>query len=319
MSCPLDKHELYRLLEPYAKYGDDDGFYVRSKGVTALSEFLGIPFKDAMIILLEQDIWPERFCRNRGVFTSRQMARLLSLRVFIAGCGGLGGHVASLLARMGAGGFRLCDPDIFEESNLNRQYFCTEKTLGRSKALVCREGLLDIASYLEIDARVLAVAPDNLSSLLEGMDAVIDCLDSIPRKCSPRGRSPLSAWFRVARRRIRLSGRPRFKPSCRHVSRHPRRHRRTGRNQHRSHSRCRCGLPYGRAADKAFCHGNSREFSALSSRLFSAGTGKIFPAWNLLRLKLSACQPPQSSARLLHARNRSLTPQMSCVCLLRFR
>ena len=54
--------------------------------------------------------------------------------------------------------------------------------LGRSKALVCREGLLDIASYLEIDARVLAVAPDNLSSLLEGMDAVIDCLDSIPRK-----------------------------------------------------------------------------------------------------------------------------------------
>ncbi|PWL56144.1 MAG: hypothetical protein DBY37_16650 [Desulfovibrionaceae bacterium] len=182
MSCPLDKHELYRLLEPYAKYGDDDGFYVRSKGVTALSEFLGIPFKDAMIILLEQDIWPERFRRNRGVFTSRQMARLLSLRVFIAGCGGLGGHVASLLARMGAGGFRLCDPDIFEESNLNRQYFCTEKTLGRSKALVCREGLLDIASYLEIDARVLAVAPDNLSSLLEGMDAVIDCLDSIPRK-----------------------------------------------------------------------------------------------------------------------------------------
>ena len=128
MSCPLDKHELYRLLEPYAKYGDDDGFYVRSKGVTALSEFLGIPFKDAMIILLEQDIWPERFRRNRGVFTSRQMARLLSLRVFIAGCGGLGGHVASLLARMGAGGFRLCDPDIFEESNLNRQYFCTEKT-----------------------------------------------------------------------------------------------------------------------------------------------------------------------------------------------
>lgn len=127
MSCPLDKHELYRLLEPYAKYGDDDGFYVRSKGVTALSEFLGIPFKDAMIILLEQDIWPERFRRNRGVFTSRQMARLLSLRVFIAGCGGLGGHVASLLARMGAGGFRLCDPDIFEESNLNRQYFCTER------------------------------------------------------------------------------------------------------------------------------------------------------------------------------------------------
>ena len=155
---------------------------VGREAVATLAQALGLTVKETMIVLLDMDIWPERFRRNQGVFSAKQMARLLSRRVFIAGCGGLGGHVASLLARMGVGGFRLCDPDIFEESNLSRQYFCTEKTLGKPKALVSRDGLLDIASYLDVDAHVIAAAPDNLPTLLQGMDAAIDCLDSVPRK-----------------------------------------------------------------------------------------------------------------------------------------
>lgn len=76
------------------------------------------------------------------------MVRLLQTRVFVLGCGGLGGHVASLLARLGVGGLRLCDSDIFEESNLNRQYFCTESTLGQPKAVATARGLRDMAGYL---------------------------------------------------------------------------------------------------------------------------------------------------------------------------
>ena len=75
------------------------------------------------------------------------MVRLLQTRVFVLGCGGLGGHVASLLARLGVGGLRLCDSDIFEESNLNRQYFCTESTLGQPKAVATARGLRDMAGY----------------------------------------------------------------------------------------------------------------------------------------------------------------------------
>lgn len=182
MSLPPDEATLRRLVEPYLRCGPGGVSCVCREGIDAVGEGIGLSAREAMIALLGVDIWPERFRRNRGVFTARQMARLLSRRVLIAGCGGLGGHMVSLLARMGIGGFRLCDPDVFEESNLNRQYFCTEKTLGKPKAQVCRDGLLEIASYLDIDARVLAVAPDNLPELLQGMDAVIDCLDSVPRK-----------------------------------------------------------------------------------------------------------------------------------------
>lgn len=46
----------------------------------------------------------------------------------------------------------------------------------------CRDGLLGMASHMEIDAREVAVTPENLPEHLFGCDAVVDCLDSITRK-----------------------------------------------------------------------------------------------------------------------------------------
>lgn len=67
--------------------------------------------KSAMILLLRRhNIWPERFYRNAGVLNSREMARLLESRVFIAGYSVLGGHVAVLLARLGIGPFACAIP-----------------------------------------------------------------------------------------------------------------------------------------------------------------------------------------------------------------
>lgn len=163
--------------------GVDGIVRVRREGIARMAQHYACSLKSAMILLLRRhNIWPERFYRNAGALKPREMARLLKSRVFIAGCGALGGHVAALLARLGIGSLRLCDPDVFEESNLNRQYFCTEQTLGSSKVLACRDGLLGMASHMEIDAREVAADPENLPELLFGCDAVVDCLDSIPRK-----------------------------------------------------------------------------------------------------------------------------------------
>jgi sulfur carrier protein ThiS adenylyltransferase len=43
--------------------------------------------------------------------------------VAIAGCGGLGSNAAVSLVRAGIGKLIITDPDIVEESNLNRQYY----------------------------------------------------------------------------------------------------------------------------------------------------------------------------------------------------
>ena len=129
--------------------GVDGIVRVRREGIVRMAQHCACSLKSAMILLLRRhNIWPERFYRNAGVLNSREMARLLESRVFIAGCSVLGGHVAVLLARLGIGALRLCDPDVFEESHLNRQCFCTEQTLSRPKVLACRDGLLGMASYM---------------------------------------------------------------------------------------------------------------------------------------------------------------------------
>lgn len=158
------------------------GARLSGAAIAALAQKYGLGLRDVMRGLLAHDVWPERFCRNAGLVSARDMRRLLAARVFIAGCGGLGGAVADMLARTGVGMLRLCDPDVFGESNLNRQLFCTEKTLGQPKAAVVGAGLREIASHLTVETLEIAATAENLPGLLRGMDVAVDCLDSIKGK-----------------------------------------------------------------------------------------------------------------------------------------
>lgn len=156
--------------------------FVSGTAIRQLAAGAVLPEREVMVALLQDGIWPERFRRNYGVFSADAMVRLLQTRVFVLGCGGLGGHVVSLLARLGVGGMRLCDSDIFEESNLNRQYFCTESTLGQPKAVATARGLRDMAGYLALDVRHVEADEKNLPDMLQDVDVALDCLDDLALK-----------------------------------------------------------------------------------------------------------------------------------------
>ena len=192
---------LLALLRDDTNGGVDGIVRVRREGVAPMAQHYACSFKSAMILLLRRhNIWPERFYRNAGTLNSREMARLLESRVFIAGCGALGGHVAVLLVRLGIGSLRLCDPDVFEESNLNRQYFCTEQTLGSSKVLACRDDLLGMASHMEIDAHEVAANPENLPELFHDLSAREHAWQATADKFS----APASGLRRAGHRALRV-------------------------------------------------------------------------------------------------------------------
>lgn len=132
--------------------------------------------------LLRHGVWPERFRRHCGLLAAEAQIHLLDLPIFIAGCGGLGGEMAASLARLGAGRIKLCDQDIFEESNLNRQRFCMESTLGQAKASVTAAALRAITAWGEYEAHVLRLEPDNLDLMIADCEIIIDCLDSVAGK-----------------------------------------------------------------------------------------------------------------------------------------
>ena len=103
--------------------------------------------------------------------------------VAVIGIGGVGGSAVVALVRAGVGKLILCDHDIFEESNLNRQIFAFEDTLGKSKTESAREYLLRIAPETEIVLLETFLSEDNLDELFSlKPDFVVDAIDTVSSK-----------------------------------------------------------------------------------------------------------------------------------------
>ena len=109
--------------------------------------------------------------------------RLKNARIALFGLGGVGGHAAEALARAGVGHLTLVDGDNVSESNLNRQLFALQSTVGLPKTEAAKRRLLDINPNLTIDARQLFVTAENLSEFdFSTYDYIIDAIDTVSSK-----------------------------------------------------------------------------------------------------------------------------------------
>lgn len=122
----------------------------------------------------------ERYVRNIPALSEPECRLLWQKRVAVIGCGGLGGYLVELMARAGIGSIRAVDPDVFEESNLNRQLLSETGLAGCSKAEAARNRVLRINPQIKAEAVAAAFRRENARTLLSGVDAVLDGLDSIP-------------------------------------------------------------------------------------------------------------------------------------------
>lgn len=86
----------------------------------------------------------ESFLRNEMILGPAAMARLAEAHVCVFGLGGVGSYAVEALARAGVGALTLVDRDVCGESNINRQLGALHSTLGRPKAEVLAERVLDI-------------------------------------------------------------------------------------------------------------------------------------------------------------------------------
>lgn len=103
-----------------------------------------------------------------------------SRRVLICGCGATGGVLAELLARAGVGSLRIVDRDFVELSNLQRQVLFDERdaTERTPKAVAAAERLRRINSEIAIEPVVADVGPENVLSLIENCDLILDGTDN---------------------------------------------------------------------------------------------------------------------------------------------
>lgn len=120
-----------------------------------------------------------RYSRNIPALSEEECTLLQTKRIAIIGCGGLGGHLIDLAARIGFGVIRAVDGDIFEESNLNRQLLCDCSQLGKSKAQAAAAHIHRVNPQISCEGIAVMLNADNAAELLAGCDLVFDALDSI--------------------------------------------------------------------------------------------------------------------------------------------
>jgi molybdopterin/thiamine biosynthesis adenylyltransferase len=123
-----------------------------------------------------------RYARNIPALTEEECTLLRKKRVLVVGCGGLGGHIIDQLARIGVGFLRVCDGDVFEVSNLNRQLLSRIPLLGVSKARAAAEHVARVNPDIHVEAVEDFMTRQKVRSLIADCDIVMDALDNIPSR-----------------------------------------------------------------------------------------------------------------------------------------
>jgi sulfur carrier protein ThiS adenylyltransferase len=110
-----------------------------------------------------------------------ELSRVRSLRIGIAGAGGLGSNCAWMLVRSGFSNFVIVDHDVVDASNLNRQFFFLRQ-IGMSKVAALRDNLLDINPDANIQAVQALITPENVATLFADCDVIVEAFDAASAK-----------------------------------------------------------------------------------------------------------------------------------------
>lgn len=123
--------------------------------------------------------WQDRQIR---AFGKEAQGRLSNLKVGVVGLGGTGSLAAIQLAMLGVTRFVLADPDLVEETNLNRLYTADREMIGQAKVEAARRAILRVNPTCQL---VLIERPINsykTRQALAAVDLLVGCVDNDPAR-----------------------------------------------------------------------------------------------------------------------------------------
>jgi len=125
----------------------------------------------------------QRFARIIRLLGADRVQRLHDSYAVVVGLGATGSYAVEGLARAGVGKLRLVDFDTIEVSNINRQLYALQSTLGRAKCDVAAERVLDINPECVVEpVRQFVGAADYPALFDPRPDIIVDCIDSLNPK-----------------------------------------------------------------------------------------------------------------------------------------
>ncbi len=152
------------------------------------------------------------FSRLKLLYGETGLQRLAAAHVAIVGLGAVGSFAAEALARTAIGEITLIDFDLIGETNINRQLFALNSTVGQAKVEVAARRLQNINPVLKLNCHKLFYHHDTAAELLDNkkFDFLIDAIDGaapkldLIRNCLQRKINFISAMGAAGRSRPNL-------------------------------------------------------------------------------------------------------------------
>lgn len=104
--------------------------------------------------------------------------KLVESRALIVGAGGLGSPVAMYLAAGGVGKLTICDYDVVDLTNLQRQIIHTTQSVDINKAVSAQQTLAALNPEVSVHTIQEKSTPESMEQLAQEADVVIDCSDN---------------------------------------------------------------------------------------------------------------------------------------------
>ena len=121
------------------------------------------------------------FSRTELLIGKEGIQKLNAAHIAIFGVGGVGGYTAEALARCGIGTLDLIDNDKISVSNINRQIYALESTIGRPKTDVAKERITDINPKATVNTHEIFFTPQTEMDF-STYDYVVDAIDTVAGK-----------------------------------------------------------------------------------------------------------------------------------------
>ena len=123
------------------------------------------------------------FTRTESLFGHGKFEKIQNAYIAVFGIGGVGGYVVEALVRSGIQKIDIIDNDTVSLTNINRQIIALQSTVGKHKAEVMKERILDINPNAEVYALNIYFNSETVNTIdFSQFDYIVDAVDDIKAK-----------------------------------------------------------------------------------------------------------------------------------------
>jgi sulfur-carrier protein adenylyltransferase/sulfurtransferase len=99
-------------------------------------------------------------------------------KVLVVGAGGRGAFVLQNFAAAGIGSIGICDNHIVEETTLPRQSLYGHGDLGKQKAIISKQKILENNHITHVDVHNIFLSESNIVPIMANYDLIVDATDN---------------------------------------------------------------------------------------------------------------------------------------------